>query len=104
MCLGRSCLASHPGVSVALSSPLRFQALLTRMVRWSRSTSPTQRALTSPNRRPVPTVTLSRSPCGSREPHGGLPAPRSVRNRSSGRDCFTRDCLGAVPIAGLATR
>ena len=29
---------------------------------------------------------------------------RSVRNRNSGRDCFTLDCFGAVPFAGFAAR
>jgi len=27
---------------------------------------------------------------------------RSVKNRSSGLDCLTLDCFGAVPIAGFA--
>jgi len=92
---------SQPGISVASSSPLRFHALFTRTVPRSRSTSPTHNALISPNRNPVPAVTANTSPCllASRT---AVSNSRSVKNRSSGLDCLTLDCFGAVPIAGFA--
>jgi hypothetical protein len=47
------------------------------------------------------TITEQAFPVLLGQTYGGLQLG-PVRNRSSGRDCFTRDCFGAVPIAGLA--
>jgi hypothetical protein len=91
VCFARSCRDSQPGVSGGVI----LTVALPRLVHPNRAavkidiTDPQRADLTEPQSRP-----------GRHRQH--VPISRSVKNRSSGLDCFTLDCFGAVPIAGFA--